>query len=133
LDGIECLLWLSNLKVFFPSFLERQMSGFFHPREVIYNLVLSRLMVMVKFFRVISRVAWFNGEQTQRFEDHLCPHSQGCDVAPRGSIPSSSVQHRTRSSDRYRDDGVDPRPRHNPEDEDRDGPRNIEFFHLSTT
>jgi hypothetical protein len=55
-------------------------------------------MATVKFFRVISQVEWLNGEQT-------------------------NVSGTTWSSDRYRDDG-----RHNPEDEDRDGPRNVGLF-----
>jgi hypothetical protein len=48
------------------------------------NLALARRMVTVKFFRVISRVEWSNGEQ--HFEDHLCPHPQGCDVAGGGEV-----------------------------------------------
>jgi len=35
----------------------------------------------MKFSRAISRVKWLNGEKNQRFEDRLCPHPQGADIA----------------------------------------------------
>jgi hypothetical protein len=36
----------------------------------------SKTMLVMKFFRAISRVVWFYFRRYQRFEDHLCLHPQ---------------------------------------------------------
>jgi hypothetical protein len=34
--------------------------------------------ILVKFFRVLSRVVWYCFRRYRRFEDYLCLHLQGC-------------------------------------------------------
>jgi hypothetical protein len=105
-----------------------------------YDLALSRRMVTMKFFRVISRVEKLNGEQTyiSRTVSVLILISRGGEKSrhsmlkissgirhqtaqPEGTLdpaqqsPLASGQQRTRSPDRYIDNKLDPQPRHNPD------------------
>jgi hypothetical protein len=43
-------------------------------------------------------------------------------------LPVASGRQRKQNSERYIGDGLDPHPHHDPEDEDRDGPRNVSLF-----
>jgi hypothetical protein len=62
----------------------------------------------VKFFWVISWVAQPEGT-----------------LDPTQQSPLASGQPKTQNLDRYTDDGLNPQPHHNPEDEDRDGLHNV--------
>jgi hypothetical protein len=99
-----------------------------------YNLALSRQMIMVKFFWVISRVEWLNGEQaniSRTISSLILRVMTQLGIHSFFYIPAEALcllQQRTQSLGRYTKDGLDPQPRHNPEDEDRDGAQNIGLF-----
>jgi len=89
---------------------------------------------VVKFFQVISQVEWLNSEQTNvlstisvlilRVVAWLGIQSIFC-------IPAQalcSLLQQTQSFSRYIKERVNPQLCHNPEDEGRDGPRNVGLF-----